>query len=270
MRNVYESGVITELTQGAIINNCIAEDFSECETYGCVITPRCDLANKGKVSTFHYLPIVDFETWVIKVVKPMLLKEYTNNLKEKINSKLRIAGAGENLIDVFQEKNIILLAGKEKMKSKDFNDFEIICNQYYDGDDVGEKMYLAETKHYKKLLEDLVKNNIHGYYLIESWEAPKKYKIIVLRDVRRMSIATRAKYENWEDRGFEDESFYRKNDVSNHVFYSDYYRIVSCLKSPFIENIMQSFSYNFTRIGVPSFDVSIIDDLSQTIKSILS
>ena len=270
MRNVYEKGIFTELTQGAIINNCISEDYNNCEVWGCVITPRCDMANDGKVSTFHYLPIIDFEYWVDKVMKDMLINDYNANLKDKINKKLEISGAGNNLVDVFNEKEVILKAGRATMKDKDYSSFEKICVQYFDGDAEEEKKYLLEDGHYKTILKNLTTNGIHGCYLIESWENHSDYKIILLRDIRRMSISTRYYYENWINRGFEDADFYKKNDVSDSLHYKNHYQILRCIKSPFIENIMQSFSYNFTRVGIPSFEDEVITSLSSIIKIVLS
>lgn len=270
MRDIYETGIITDLTQGSIINNCISEEYDSCEVWGCVITPRCDLANKDKVSTFHYLPVVDFEYWVDKVMRQMLSKNYRSKLKDRVNSSLSNAGAGKTLLSVFTNKEDILKAAHAKMKPKVYSEFESICKEYFDGDEKKEKEYLCEKSNYKMILKDLLANGIHGCYLIESWKDAKEFKVILLRDVRRMSIKTREKYENWENRGFEDDMFYRRNDVSDCSKHKNHYQIISCIKSPFIENIMQSFSYNFTRVGIPSFDNNTIDILSETIKTVLS
>ncbi len=270
MRDVYESGLITELTQGAIINNCISEEYCNCKVWGCVITPRCDLANEGKVSTFHYLPVIDFEYWVDKVMREMLRNDYYSSLKNKINTKLENSKAGKNLLDVFERKEDILKAGEAVLNAKEYTGFKELCDEYYDGDIEAEKKYLTEEKHYKTILKDLVSNGIHGYYLIESWDSVTDYKIILLRDIRRMSVSTRDVYENWKERGFEDDGFYRRNDVSDASKQKDYYQILRCIKSPYIENIMQSFSYNFTRVGIPSFGEDCIAKLTITIKAILS
>ena len=269
MRDVYDVGIITELTQGSIINNCISEDFENCKVWGCVITPRCDLANDGKVSTFHYLPIIDFSIWVDKVLRNMLVEEHYQNLRGNINQKIENAGGGKNILDVFEQKEQILQLGSTLIKKK-YSDFEKICKCYFDKDAEAEKEYLVDEKHYSKVLKDLISNGIHGYYLIESWENVNDFKIILLRDVRRMSISTRSYYEQWQNRGLENEQFLRKNDVSDATKQTDYYCILGCIKSPFMEHIMQSFSYNFTRIGIPSFDKGITQRLSSTIKSVLS
>lgn len=183
MRQVFETGIITQLTQGSIINNCISEDFCDCKVWGCVVTPRCDLANEGKVSTFHYLPIIDFETWVDKVMRKEMINEHYSNLKGKINQKLENAGIGKNIMEVFHDKEQILKLGAKKFSGKEWNEFSKICNQYFDRDAESEKGYIADEKHYKKYLKDLKSNSIHGIYLIESWDRADCYKIIILRDV---------------------------------------------------------------------------------------
>ena len=270
MRNVYKTGIITELTQGSIINNCVSEDYGGCKVCGCVITPRCDLANKGKVSTFHYLPVIDFEVWVDTVVREMLKEEHYTNLRAKINQKLEASGAGKNIMDVFETKEQIIKLGTKKIKEKELRYFKEICRHYFDKDHDAEQDYFKDEKHYKGIIKNLISNGLHGYYLIESWESVDKFKIILLRDVRRMSISTRLCYEQWQDRGIEDDLFMRKNDVSDSSKFTDYYRIESCIKSPFMEHIMQSFSYNFTRIGIPSFDEGITPKLASIIKNVLS
>lgn len=270
MRDVFETGIFTELTQGSIINNCISEDFCDCKVWGCVITPRCDLANEGKVTTFHYLPVIDFEIWVDKIMRKMLLEEYYSSLKETINQMIENVGGGKKIMDVFDGKDQILTVARAKMKDKDLTKFMQTFNNYFSHDEEAEKVYLSEEKHYKTIIKNLKANDIHGYYLIESWKNSDEFKIIVLRDIRRMSIATRSYYEEWKGRGHENELFYRKNDVSDASKQTGFYQIESCIKPPFIENIMQSFSYNFTRIGIPSFDSGITDKLVSTIKTVLS
>ena len=51
-----------QLTQGSIVNCCTAEEYEGREVWGCIITPRCDLARNMKVPTIHYLSIVKGKT----------------------------------------------------------------------------------------------------------------------------------------------------------------------------------------------------------------
>ena len=179
MRDIYKTGVLTELTQGSIINNCISEDFRDCKVWGCVITPRCDLANEGKVSTFHYLPVIDFANWVDKVFREMLREEYYANLRGKINQKLESAGAGKNVMNVFETQAQILQLANAIIKPKELPVFLTTCHQYFDRDSEAEKDYLRDERHYKKILTDLLSNGIHGYYLLESWENVDNFKIVI-------------------------------------------------------------------------------------------
>ena len=53
-RKVFKAPIISQLTQGSIINGCIAELLPGEEVFGCVITPRCALSHDGKIETVHY------------------------------------------------------------------------------------------------------------------------------------------------------------------------------------------------------------------------
>lgn len=60
-RVIYDySPFYGKLSQGSIINGCVAEAFSNEEVFGLIITPRCDLSHNGKVSTVHYVPVIPF------------------------------------------------------------------------------------------------------------------------------------------------------------------------------------------------------------------
>ena len=51
------------MTQGTIFSGAVAEDYNGCETFGLVITARCDVAN-DKAETYNYLPVVRLNDWI--------------------------------------------------------------------------------------------------------------------------------------------------------------------------------------------------------------
>lgn len=85
MRQFFKSyRMVRTLTQGSIINNCIADNYAEgLDVYGLIITPRCDLAHEGKVNTVHYLPIVDFDDWLCCDGEAYLLNKWAVKNKYK-------------------------------------------------------------------------------------------------------------------------------------------------------------------------------------------
>ena len=58
IRNIYfEKPIVNRMTQGSIINGCVADAFPGEEVFGLIITPRCDVSHEGKVDSVHYLPV---------------------------------------------------------------------------------------------------------------------------------------------------------------------------------------------------------------------
>ena len=73
IRNIYfEKPIVNRMTQGSIINGCVADSFPNEEVYGLIITPRCDVCHEGKVDSVHYLPVVPFERWFEIIAKPKI------------------------------------------------------------------------------------------------------------------------------------------------------------------------------------------------------
>lgn len=269
MREIYDCRHQTEITQGTIINNCIAEDYPDEEVWGCIITPRCDLAHEGKVPTVHYVPIVRFSSWVRRVLKPCLEMEWRKSLKNEINQELIQCGAGQNLLDYFNKESILKIAG-EKMKRNKLVDFSVKCASYFDGNEEEEKKYLTNVSKSKYILDRLIRYEIHAYYLIESWNKDcNDYMVLLLRDIRRMKFSTAVRFPGWFTAGSEKIEYFAENDLCRPSNSDTLYGVETRILSPYIEHIMQSFSHNFTRIGVADYDSDVRDALNQIIKTTL-
>ena len=80
MRNFYV--MPREITQGSIINNCLADCYPEAHVDGIIITPRCDLAHDAKVNFIHYLPIVSFKEWLLNDGKEYLFAKWFEKKKK--------------------------------------------------------------------------------------------------------------------------------------------------------------------------------------------
>ena len=73
IRNIYfEKPIVNRMTQGSIINGCVADAFPGEEVFGLIITPRCDVSHEGKVDSVHYLPVVPFERWFEVIARPII------------------------------------------------------------------------------------------------------------------------------------------------------------------------------------------------------
>lgn len=270
MREIYDRKHQTEITQGTIINNCVAEDYPNEDVWGCIITPRCDLAHEGKVPTVHYVPIVRFSSWVRRVLRPRLEGEWRNSLKNSINQELKNCGAGQNLLDYFNNKDMILAIAKAKMNPNKYNSFSEKCTYYFDGNDAEKKKYLIEVSHAKDILQRLIRYDFHAYYLIESWSKDSAdYMILLLRDIRRMKFSTAVRFPGYFTASNEKMEFFKENDLCSPPDVDTLYGVETRIISPYIEHIMQSFSHNFTRIGVTDYDSNVLDKLNIIIKTTL-
>jgi len=269
MRHVFEiKKNYNQIDQGSIITGCIAEDYSGYEVWGCVITPRCDLAHKGKVSTIHYLPIINIDDWVKNEAKNVLKRKWIEELCKYLNNKLKEVGVGEDFLDSgLSDDDILKVARTLITKEKAYQEFEEKYFLYRSQTEENFRKSLLGTQQkgsLKTLIKDLVKGNVHSFYFIESWNDSDKYpyKVILLRDVRRIryDIAMKIAKGIFEEDMLQDEI--RLNDLSSSENNDNIFYIHSQIKSPFIEHILQSFSYNFCRVGVEDLDTDrIIDDL---------
>lgn len=255
MRHFYKGyRMVRNLTQGSIINNCLADNYStKLDVYGLIITPRCDLAHEGKVNTVHYLPIVDFDDWLCCDGEEYLLNRWTINLKDKfeqlcqkhnvpsdlVESKLYVKIANEIFTDKSQRKSFIekvdSLFCSDKQRQKAFED------------------YYHKTDTQNALIKNLLNDKLPAYYLIDDWDAARaKPKIILLRELKRISYETSQKIS----KGMNSTEIKRSYDELKHTsLHSELYQVCAEVDSPFIEHIMQRFSHNFCRIGVDDRDV---------------
>lgn len=271
MRKIFSNKIYhSNIDQGSIINNCIAEDYPHSAVWGCIITPRCDLAHQGKVSTVHYLPIINIEDWIRNEAYNILKKQWVNALEKKLNTILKDAGSG----DCFLNKNLpsedILTVARTLIKKEAvLKSFETDFSIYLKQTDNDFKQSLTQKQqqgNLKNLIKDLVKGNNHAFYFIESWDNPTEslpYKVILLRDIRRLRLKIALKFASGfleEDMSPEDIIY---NDLATSGDCSNLYYIIEQIKSPFIEHILQAFSYNFCRIGVE--DINNIENVTDNI-----
>ena len=256
-REIYrKEPIVGRLTQGSIINGCIAENFPKEEVYGCIITPRCDLEHDGKVPTVHYLPVVPFERWFNVIEIPIIRQLWKRELAQKINSSLSKAKVGNDIMNANFEYEDMLKICEQKIKDKNQKENLInLLNDYYDKDEE-DKSFNSYVKDGKgsvhTQLKQLIENKDVQHYLIETWDkvnGPSHY-VIMLRDVRRLQIEIVEKIKA----GVSEDEISPIDLCCNDLYLTSqrnhFYWVEAELISPYIEHIMQAFTYNFAKIGV--------------------
>lgn len=272
MRDIYESKKNLYLTQqGSIINNCYAEAYDGCNVFGLIITPRCDLENNAKISTVHYLPIVRFEDWCNIYLKKLCAEKISSEIRKKLNTTLNECRIDSSLIDTIDKNNLITIIEEHfSMPVKKLSGFKVMYNDYLlslkdnNNKDIHTK-YLNGFISSK--MRDLVDNNLHSCYLLESWENDKEFFVVLLRDVRRITRNIFLKISKELTVGdINDVNILKHNDLVVAGDEEEFVCVQAQIKSPFVEHIIQSFFYNFGRVGVDRIDSIAKDRLMQYYK----
>ncbi len=276
-RILYDySPLYSKLTQGSIINGCVAEAFPNKEVFGVIITPRCDLSHDGKVLTVHYVPLVPFELWFDVIAKPIIKELWKKDLANKLDSKFNNAKVGSGIMEAdFTYDDLRKIVEQKVLKQKDKEEIKILLEAYFDINELALKKYLLDENSHKRghkmfdFFSRLQENSIHSYYLLEGWKeyGENKHLVVMLRDVRRIeyNIANRI------GKGVEESNLSLEDTTHSDLFLTaeknNFYFIQALIASPFIEHIMEAFVYNFSRIGVEDRPGNTFELLNESVKT---
>ena len=274
-KNLYNSCSLSDtgLTQGTIITNCVAEGCNSSKVWGVIITPRCDLAHLGKVNTVHYLPMLNVADWLNNIGKAELEEEWMKVVKNDINNAMKQWGIEADFLSMkIQYQDLLAICeAKERSNSKK-ELFKKNCNSYFYKDKILFKEFI-NSKSAKKYVKDLVGGNNNRYYLLEDWNDSSNFKVIILRDIRRINIDIARKFVCGFDYTEHGEDVFKQNDLNYDSLESCFdglYYIENQIQSPYIEHILQRFSYNFTRVGVNDMDSHSLDLFMHILKQTLA
>lgn len=262
MRNIYKKDpeLVKIVTQGTVISHCMAEKY-HCDVWGVIVTPRCDMAHTGKVTHVHYLPVVPFEEWYKVDGLHYLWTRAFENARRKILAFCKDHGFPEvNL----QEKQLKKMC-ESLEDAQEKNSFNECIDNFFRLKRTNPIDYNPSKKEKDYMVSNLLKGDIHAFYLIEGWEEDEKnYKVVLLRDLKRLEYNVAVSMGNGiEERAIVDRS---KNDLAYSATEDTFYSVVDEIISPNIEQLMESFSYNFCRIGVNDMDEKVEDELKDILK----
>jgi hypothetical protein len=271
-RNIYKETSIGKLQQGYIFNNATSEDYIGSEVYGIIITPRCDIDNE-KVSTFHYLPVIRFEDWLLKDYWSILKKLLLKMLYQSVNVILDNNKISKNVVGVFPVEEIKDKI-KSKIKGKKHQDrfCELIdwLKLISDTKNTVSNDFLKKVHGYStfqkignNIIKDLTQDNQKDFYLIEDWEKNDGYYVILLREIQKINWELGMKIANGVNSNDLNDDFYRKNDIKN-VTDGFTYPLIE-LDSPFIEHLIQKFFTNFGRVGINNHELNLHNTLIQKV-----
>lgn len=278
MRNIYfEKQIVNRMTQGSIINGCVADAFPGEEVFGLIITPRCDVSHESKVDSVHYLPVVPFERWFEVIAKPKIKEIWRKMIYSQLNDLFKSAKIGDDVMGArFTYEDLLRICDEKVKKDSSKEKIKSLLNSYYSREEDDFNFYLLdgegkdEKKHELiKYLSKLEGNTIAPFYLLEAWAdyGADKHLVVLLREVHRFQFSTAmhikagASESMLEDIDLKYNDLFIKNDPKN------FFWVQAEINSPFIEHIMQSFVYNFSRIGVDDRPGYTIDYLFNSVKT---
>lgn len=256
MRQIYNLKKIGLLEQGSIINACIARDYKEIESFGIVITPRCDIEN-SKVNSIHYLPIVNLEEWIKQDFCKLFAYRAKNEIKNKLKAVFDRYKLSTSLIDMFTKEQLLeklktVLNKKVDYKSVEENLEKLeICNKDEPKCTLTEIKILATeyAKISKTIFKELKENKFKDYYLLESWNSENEYYVVLMREIGSIDFNLALRIS----KGLLGREITEIEKLSNDISVKNqdcFIYTIATLKSPFIEHLIQQFFLNFGRIGI--------------------
>ena len=198
IRNIYfEKPIVNRMTQGSIINGCVADAFPGEEVFGLIITPRCDVSHEGKVDSVHYLPVVPFERWFEVIARPIIKEIWKKNIYSKLNDQFKSAKIGDNVMDAeFTYDDLLKICNEKVRKDSSKEAIKSLLNSYFSKQEDDFNYYLLDVKSEKKhelikYLSRLEGNNIAPFYLLEAWSdyGQEKHLVVLLREVHRIEFS---------------------------------------------------------------------------------
>ena len=263
-RNIFESTKIGVMTQGSIINGCIAEDFPNEQVYGCIVTPRCALGHQGKVNTVHYIPVVPFKRWFEQIALPNIRCRWKNEIKRKINNQFETNNLGKGIMDANLSYDDLCAIVNTISKEKEKNKIKESLDTYYDKDVNSFKRYVNEGKGLVSgYLKELKENKLTSFYLIESWDVVNmpNHFVMMLRDIRRLQKDVADKIRI----GVSEIDITPIDLCHNDLYVSpnkdNFFWVEAQIASPFVEHILQAFMHNFSQIGVDDIANDTVEQL---------
>lgn len=252
-RQIYNNRpVLGLINQGSIFYGGIAEDYPDKNVWGLVITPRCDIANK-KVPTFHYLPMVKLSDWLVVDFKNMFCDKVQKEYRGKLKAFLKENCFSEELLNSFPIDSIvakILPLIKDPKKSSRFLEikkyYSLACRYIECEIDADFKELQRKCSSiYKKLLEEVVRNDIAGFYLLEGWNSSDESYVVLLRDIKRIRKDVFFRIGDGIMYDGTNEIVDEKSDLMKLTNEDEMIYVEAELLSPTIEHLLQMFFLQF-------------------------
>lgn len=254
------------MIQGKMLGYVRSNKYRNIRCYAILITAKCDLVQE-KVVNVHCLVALDLNDWIDHVLSLRLIELYK---KEKVYIPLKKivedSGMDYETWSGFSSENMKKVC-KEKCKEKVYNQIEGILNieneiqMIIDENSSEKRMTFLKKNYQKKLYQECL--NIYGGKDYKYCFLPRQsYSdcsnlldgvVVDLQDIMtiRLQDCKKILQNQYDFMIIQDEK--ERERINNTFFFEspdDFVIFLGCIKSPWIEYLMQKFAFSFIRIGV--------------------
>lgn len=260
------------ITQGTIFSGVRKSYTTEIECFGIAITARCDTARDFKAALLNFLPVIRLEDWLWYECLPRCAEKVIataiGNLRrylcDKDGSSIVLDAFG--VAKAFEREGCadkIFISAREQFK--DASNIASLLPHTWEkvpNKTVGKEVATAAR--------EILANRNQEFFFIddlfpEARQDSKGY-VVLLREVRSLPRIDALALCGGIDNAIlcRKEKGYLMSELDLHFHEIAY--PVSELASPYIEQMMQSFSSLFARVGVPELDKSFVQKIDKLIE----
>jgi len=257
----------------------VAEDYTDCEVHGLVITARCDLEHE-KVPILNYLPVVSFPDWLDRDGRSVFIGRLRKNTRHTMDQILEQNGHSRSVLDV-QSPTAVLdtlfdkaargIAGRERASfARAVSGWEALAAAAgaLPGDDLLPDLRRSNRGQHRALCEELIAQRLNGYYFLPSVspDGPDDGYVVLLREVRHLPSSLALAMSRGLERATFASMIEQDAELEAKLTFehNDFCAPVAVVESPRIEHLMQTFTGLFSRIGLEDPARSYVDRISRT------
>lgn len=264
--------ILGEITQGTIFSGGTADEYAGSFVWGLVVTARCDLAH-DKAQIVNYLPVVSLDDWIHRDGRRLLCERIIKNLQGRFVNVLKQEGLSASILASKSPREVLaVLIEPGEMKKNAKESFRKAVLQHDHIVEIqespAESCLVANLspdwkKPRDKLVDELVRQNLTGYYFLPAVEPrqPEKGFVVLLREVRYLPRRLARLIAEGLDESVHRSLAKETPELAMHLgrFHDGFAMPVGGLNSPSLEHLMQTFSLLFGRIGLDDPDPRYIE-----------
>lgn len=252
-----------QITQGTIINGIRSERYPNIPCYGVIISARCDIAN-CKIPKIHLLSALSVGQWIEEVGIRLAFEEILKIKRNELKKWAENHNINFSILDSFSiqeiNKNIAVAEKKSRQDAiqnkwiEYLNLKELLSEQLIPFEHPSYKD--AQKKAKDKFKDILNEKNVHYCFVPAAAYCKTEQKgggiVVDLLDLYQYPLGLMEKLQKNEL----DVMVLQPDEcaaLNEKVFLEqpdDFVTIIAQIKSPWIEWLMQRFSFSFIRIGV--------------------